>query len=413
MKDKEIEKLIKQENKRQNKGLELIASENFASKEVRKAMSTCLTNKYAEGYPNARYYGGCKYIDQIEQLAIDRACKLFRCKYANVQPHSGSQANFAAYEALRRYLKITDRKMKVLSVELNEGGHLTHGSNVSFSSHYYDFSFYHLDALGKIDFDIVEEALKENKPDVILVGYSAYPYEIDFAAFKQLADKYHCLMMVDMAHIAGLVAAEEHTSPFPYADIVTSTTHKTLRGPRGGLILTNNDTLAKHINSSVFPFSQGGPLENIIAAKAICFKEAMQPEFKQYIKQVKANTQLFAETMQYYGVKCSSSDNHLMYINVYDSFSMTGLEAQQYLEEIGITVNKNMIPGDKLSPKYTSGIRIGFAALTTRGVTQEQVHQIASIIFTYLKMHDYIVSNNEIEEYKRQVSQIANTLKRI
>lgn len=255
MKDKEIEKLIKQENKRQNKGLELIASENFASKEVRKAMSTCLTNKYAEGYPNARYYGGCKYIDQIEQLAIDRACKLFRCKYANVQPHSGSQANFAAYEALRRYLKITDRQMKVLSVELNEGGHLTHGSNVSFSSHYYDFSFYHLGALGKIDFDIVEEALKENKPDVILVGYSAYPYEIDFATFKQLADKYHCLMMVDMAHIAGLVAAEEHTSPFPYADIVTSTTHKTLRGPRGGLILTNNDTLAKHINVSVFPLT--------------------------------------------------------------------------------------------------------------------------------------------------------------
>ena len=255
MKDKEIEKLIKQENKRQNKGLELIASENFASKEVRKAMSTCLTNKYAEGYPNARYYGGCKYIDQIEQLAIDRACKLFRCKYANVQPHSGSQANFAAYEALRRYLKITDRKMKVLSVELNEGGHLTHGSNVSFSSHYYDCSFYHLDTLGKIDFDIVEEALKENKPDVILVGYSAYPYEIDFAAFKQLADKYHCLMMVDMAHIAGLVAAEEHKSPFPYAEMVTSTTHKTLRGPRGGLILTNNDTLAKHINVSVFPLT--------------------------------------------------------------------------------------------------------------------------------------------------------------
>lgn len=413
MKDKEIKKLIKLENRRQNEGLELIASENFASKEVRKAMSSCLTNKYAEGYPNARYYGGCQYIDKIEQLAIKRATQLFRCKYANVQPHSGSQANFAAYEALRRYLKLTDRKMKILSVELNEGGHLTHGSNVSFSSSYYDFCFYHLDASGRIDFDLVEEAMKENKPDVILVGFSAYPYEINFANFKQLCDKYNCLMMVDMAHIAGLIAAEEHMNPFPYADIVTSTTHKTLRGPRGGLILTNNDTLAKHINSSLFPFSQGGPIENIIAAKAICFKEAMQPEFKEYIKQVKNNTKIFAENMKYYGVNCSNSNNHLMYINVYKSFSITGLEAQERLEKIGITVNKNMIPGDILSPKCTSGIRIGFAALTTRGVNIEQIDEIASIIFTYLKMYDYIVSNNGIDEYKKEVKKIAKSLKRI
>ena len=411
MKDKEVSRLIKLEHKRQNNSIELIASENFASKQVREAMATCLTNKYAEGYPKKRYYGGCQYIDAIEQLAIDRATQLFRCKYANVQPHSGSQANFAAYRALEKYLHLVGRKMKILSIKLDEGGHISHGSEASFSSHYYDFSFYELDSTNHIDFDLIEQALQENKPDVLLTGYSAYPYEIDFAKFKQLADKYHCLLMVDMAHIAGLVATGEHPSPFPYADIVTSTTHKTLRGPRGGLILTNNDELAKLVNSAVFPFTQGGPLENIIAAKAVCFKEAMSKEFKDYIHQVKLNTKEFADTLQSYGVYCSNSDNHLMYIDTYKSFNMTGKDAQEALSEIDITVNKNMLPHDKLSPALTSGIRIGFAALTTRGCTEYIAHKLASIIFTYLKMYNYLESSGEIKKYKQQVKNIVSLLK--
>lgn len=263
----EIYELIEKEFERQENGIELIASENYPSKAVREPMSTILTAKYAEGYPGKRYYGGCEYIDQIENIAINRAKQLFGAQFANVQPHSGSQANAAAYRALEKQLikdgKLKDRKMKILSVQLNDGGHLTHGSSVSFSSNLYDFSFYNLDETGHIDFDLVEEAIIENKPDVILAGYSAYPYQVDFSKFKELADKYNCKFIVDMAHIAGLVAAGLHQNPCEYADIVTTTTHKTLRGPRGGLILTNDEELYKYINSAVFPYYQGGPLEHV------------------------------------------------------------------------------------------------------------------------------------------------------
>ena len=306
MKDKEVMKLIKEEHKRQNNVLELIASENFVSEDILNAVGSILTNKYAEGYPSKRYYGGCQYIDNIEQLAIDRACKLFACKFANVQPHSGSQANAAAYRALENLLRKEGklnkgagyRKMRILTMDLNSGSHLTHGSPVSFSSTLYDFYFFNLGEDGKIDFKIVEEAIKEYKPDVLLSGYSAYPYEIDFSEFRRLANDYHCKFMVDMAHIAGLVAVGEHMSPIPYADIVTSTTHKTLRGPRGGLILTNNYELFKNVNSAVFPYYQGGPLEHVIAGKAICFYEAMQPDFKDYILSVKLNTKAFINVLK-------------------------------------------------------------------------------------------------------------------
>lgn len=376
--------LINEETKRQNEGLELIASENYVSKDILKAMGSILTNKYAEGYVGNRYYGGCKYIDQVEQYAIDKACELFRCKFANVQPHSGSQANAAAYRALEKYLKL-DRKMKILTMNLNSGSHLSHGSKVSFSSNLYDFDFFDLNNNGKIDFDIIEEKIKSFNPDVILSGYSAYPYEIDFSKFRELADKYKCMFMVDMAHIAGLVAADEHMSPIPYADIVTATTHKTLRGPRGGLILTNNEELYKLVNSAVFPYYQGGPLEHIIAAKAICFEEALKPEFKEYIKLVKINTKAFSDYLRQLGVKCSETENHLTLVDVKSSFGLTGLEAQEKLEEINITTNKNMIPNDTEKPNKTSGLRIGFAALTTRNLLPRDAMIIARVIYDYLK----------------------------
>lgn len=376
--------LINEETKRQNEGLELIASENYVSKDILKAMGSILTNKYAEGYPDKRYYGGCKYIDQVEQYAIDKACELFKCKFANVQPHSGSQANAAAYRALEKYLKL-DRKMKILTMNLNSGSHLSHGSKVSFSSNLYDFDFFDLNNNGKIDFDIIEEKIKSFNPDVILSGYSAYPYEIDFSKFRELADKYKCMFMVDMAHIAGLVAADEHMSPIPYADIVTATTHKTLRGPRGGLILTNNEELYKLVNSAVFPYYQGGPLEHIIAAKAICFEEALKPEFKEYIKLVKTNTKAFSDYLRQLGVKCSETENHLTLVDVKSSFGLTGLEAQEKLEEINITTNKNMIPNDTEKPNKTSGLRIGFAALTTRNLLPRDAMIIARVIYDYLK----------------------------
>ena len=273
--DKEILELIKLESKRQNEGIELIASENYASKEVREICSSILTNKYAEGYPNRRYYGGCEFVDKIEQIAIDRVCKLFNVKYANVQPHSGSQANAAAYRAL------LPNGGKILSLVLNDGGHLTHGSPVSFSSHLYNFVHYPLNDEGKLDYDKILEIAEKEKPDLILAGYSAYPYQIDFKKFKEIADKVNAKFIVDMAHIAGLIAANVHQNPCDYADVVTSTTHKTLRGPRGGIILTNSEELIKKINSAIFPYYQGGPLEHIIGAKAVCFKEWQQEETKE------------------------------------------------------------------------------------------------------------------------------------
>ncbi len=375
--DKEIRDLILLEQKRQNDGIELIASENYASQEVREMMSSILTNKYAEGYPGKRYYGGCEFVDAVEQVAIDRACQLFGSKFANVQPHSGSQANAAAYRAL------LPEGGKVLSLVLNDGGHLTHGSPVSFSSHMYSFVHYPLKD-GHLDYDEIERLALEEKPNLILAGYSAYPYAIDFKRFREIADKVGAYLMVDMAHIAGLVATGEHMSPVPYADIVTTTTHKTLRGPRGGLILCNDEEIIKRVNSAIFPYYQGGPLEHIIAAKAVCFKEAMSDDFKKYIHQVVVNTASCADEFIKLGAKASGTDNHLFLLNVLDTYGINGKEAQLALEEIGITTNKNMIPNDTLTPGKTSGLRIGFAAVTTRGCNGSQAREIARIINSYL-----------------------------
>ena len=394
--DKQIFDLIKEESIRQNEGIELIASENYASTTVREACGSILTNKYAEGYPNARYYGGCEIVDKVEMLAIERVCKLFNVKYANVQPHSGSQANAAAYHAL------LPKGGKILSLVLNDGGHLTHGSNVSFSSHFYTFVHYPLDSEGRLDYNKIEEIAKEEQPDLILAGYSAYPYEIDFKRFKEICDKVQCFFMVDMAHIAGLIAAKEHQNPCDYADIVTSTTHKTLRGPRGGLILTNNEKLIKKINSAIFPFYQGGPLEHIIAGKAVCFKEALDDSFKDYAKLVKSNTLTCRNTLLELGAKVSGTENHLFLLNTLDTYGLTGKEAQNKLEEIGITTNKNMIPGDTLSPKETSGLRIGFAAVTTRGCNNIDAKVVATLIHKYLK--EEITQASAKEEVKNLVS---------
>ena len=385
--DQEINKYLLLEQDRQNNGLELIASENYASKEVREMSGSILTNKYAEGYPGKRYYGGCEYVDQIEQIAIDRACKLFGSKFANVQPHSGSQANAAAYRAL------LPEGGKILSLVLNDGGHLTHGSPVSFSSHLYAFVHYPLNN-GHLDYDEIERIAIEEKPDLIMSGYSSYPYAIDFKRFKEIADKVGAYFMVDMAHIAGLVATGEHISPIPYADVVTSTTHKTLRGPRGGLILCNDEEIATRINKAIFPYYQGGPLEHTIAAKAVCFKEALSNDFKEYIKNVVINTKACADKFEKLGAKVSGTDNHLFLLNVLDTYGVTGKDAQIALEEIGITTNKNMLPNDTLKPGQTSGLRIGFAAVTTRGCTKEQAEQVATIIHQYL--------NKSIDKEKAQ-----------
>ena len=376
MKNKDIKDLIKLETKRQNEGIELIASENYASKEVRKACSSILTNKYAEGYPGRRYYGGCEFVDKIERLAISNACKLFGSKFANVQPHSGSQANAAAYHAL------LPNGGKILSLTLNDGGHLTHGSPVSFSSHEYQFVFYALKD-GHLDYDEILKTAKKEKPDLLLAGYSAYPYAIDFKRLSEIAKEVGCLFMVDMAH------------------------HKTLRGPRGGLILTNNEELIKKINSAVFPFYQGGPLEHIIAAKAICFKEAIDPSFKEYIKSVVRNTHACADEFKKLGAVSSGTDNHLFLLNVLDSFGITGKEAQNKLEEIGITLNKNMIPNDTKKPNETSGLRIGFAASTTRGCNEIQARKIANII------HNYLKGTSSIDEAKKEVRSITSKWKKI
>lgn len=391
-----IFELIKLESIRQNEGIELIASENYASKEVREACGSILTNKYAEGYPNRRYYGGCEVVDQVEQLAIDRACELFNVKYANVQPHSGSQANAVAYRAL------LPEGGKILSLVLNDGGHLTHGSPVSFSSHFYNFVHYPLDKNGKLDYEVIKELALKEQPDLLLAGYSAYPYAIDFKKLREICDEAKCLFMVDMAHIAGLIAGGVHQNPVDYADVVTSTTHKTLRGPRGGLVLTNNDKLIKKINSAAFPFYQGGPFEHIIAGKAICFKEALNDEFKQYAKDIIINTKACRDELAKLGAIVSDTDNHLFLLNTLDSYNLTGKKAQELLETINVTTNKNMIPNDTLSPKETSGLRIGFAAVTTRGCNKEDAIKIASLIHKFLKGE--ITEANAKEEVKVLVS---------
>ena len=396
-----IFELINLESKRQNEGIELIASENYASKYVREACGSILTNKYAEGYPNKRYYGGCEVVDQVEQLAIDRACELFNAKYANVQPHSGSQANAIAYRAL------LPNGGKILSLVLNDGGHLTHGSPVSFSSHFYEFIHYPLNKDGKLDYEVIKQIAIDEKPDLLLAGYSAYPYQIDFKKLKEICDEANCLFIVDMAHIAGLVAGGVHQNPVDYADVVTSTTHKTLRGPRGGLVLTNNEKLIKKINSAAFPFYQGGPFEHIIAGKAICFKEALNDEFKQYAKNIVDNTKACCEEFKKQGALVSDTDNHLFLLNTLDSYNLTGKQAQQLLEEINVTTNKNMIPNDTLSPKETSGLRIGFAAVTTRGCSKEQAVTIANLI------HEFLSNKITKEEAQKEVEKLVSNWKQI
>ncbi|MBF0312247.1 MAG: serine hydroxymethyltransferase [Oligoflexia bacterium] len=381
--DPEIHQLIENELMRQEEGLELIASENYASKAVMAAQGSVLTNKYAEGYPLKRYYGGCEFIDGVEELARTRVKKLFGADYANVQPHSGAQANMAAYFAI---LKPGD---KILGMNLSEGGHLTHGSPVNFSGQLYQVIAYGVHPEREtIDYDLLEEIAKRERPRVIVAGASAYPRTIDFIRMKEIARSVDAFLMVDMAHIAGLVATGLHPSPVGIADIVTSTTHKTLRGPRGGIILASAAEWEKKLDASVFPGMQGGPLEHVIAAKAVAFKEALDPSFTTYQKQVIANARAMAEKLMSEGVKLVSNgtDNHLMLIKT-DSVNMSGKEAQKVLEQVAITCNKNMVPGDKRSPFVTSGIRLGTPAITTRGLKEDHVRQIAGWIASALKNH--------------------------
>lgn len=368
--------LIAKERERQEHGIELIASENWVSKEVCEAQGSILTNKYAEGYPGRRYYGGCEFVDEIEQLTIDRAKELFDAKFANVQPHSGAQANMAAYYTV---LKPGD---KVLGMNLTDGGHLTHGSPVNFSGKLYDFIAYGVDKeTEQIDYDELEKTAIEEKPKLIVAGASAYPRKIDFKRLREIADKAEAYLMVDMAHIAGLVAAGEHMNPVPYADIVTTTTHKTLRGPRGGMILSNNEDLFKKINSAVFPGLQGGPLEHVIAAKGVSFGEALSDDFKAYQHQIILNAKAMAETFEEnkIGMVSGGTDNHLILLKVYEQ-GHTGQEIEKALDEVGITANKNTIPFETLSPVKTSGLRLGTPAITSRGFKEEDAKKVAECI---------------------------------
>ena len=389
--DPEIYNLVIEEYNRQNNGLELIASENRPSESVLEAQASYHTLKYAEGYPGKRYYGGCRIIDKTEQLAIDRACKLFNCKYANVQPHSGAQANTAVMFALA---KPGDT---ILGMSLNSGGHLTHGAKPTFSGKYFNAIQYEVDEQSyEIDYQKLEEMVWAHRPRILIVGASAYSREIDFARIRYFLEKYNknlelefrCYLMVDMAHIAGLVAVGLHQSPIPYADVVTTTTHKTLRGPRGGLILTNRDDLIEKINKAVFPGIQGGPLENIIAAKAVCFGEALKPEFKEYMLKVKENTNYLANELINLGcdVLTEGTDNHLLLLDLRNT-NITGQELQDRLENVGITANKNAIPFDTANKMTTSGLRLGAAAVTSRGLGLVEMKTLAKIV--YLCIKDY------------------------
>ena len=373
--DPELAEAMQRELVRQRQNIELIASENIVSPAVMAAMGTVLTNKYAEGYPAHRYYGGCAYVDQVEQIAINRACELFGAKFANVQPHSGAQANLAVYFAL---LEVGDT---ILGMDLAAGGHLTHGSPVNMSGKNYNFVPYGVNADGYLDYDALRRLAQEVKPKMIVAGASAYPRAIKFDVLADIAHEVGAYLMVDMAHIAGLVAGGAHQSPVPYADVVTTTTHKTLRGPRGGLILTNNEELAKKINKAVFPGTQGGPLEHVIAAKAVCFGEALRPEFKEYARKIVENAQVLADALTARGVKLVSggTDNHLMLIDLSDE-ECTGKELEHNLDEVHITANKNSVPGEKRSPFVTSGVRIGTPAVTTRGFGPEEMKVIADCI---------------------------------
>ncbi len=390
--DSELAAAMSDELKRQQRNLELIASENIVSPAVMAAMGSVLTNKYAEGYPGKRYYGGCEYVDVVESIAIERAKKLFGAGYANVQPHSGAQANTAVYFAL---LEPGDT---VLGMSLAHGGHLTHGSPVNLSGKYFNFVPYGLnEETGFLDYDQVEALAKENKPKLIVAGASAYPRKIDFKRLSEIAKSVGAYFMVDMAHIAGLVAAGEHESPVPYADIVTTTTHKTLRGPRGGMILTNDEELAKKINKAIFPGTQGGPLMHVIAAKAVCFGEALKPEFKEYGRQIVKNAAVLASSLLEKGFDLVSggTDNHLMLVDL-RPFNITGKDLETKLDEVYITVNKNAIPNDPQKPAFTSGVRIGTPAVTTRGLKEDDMKEIAECI--YLTAKDFDNSKEKIRD---------------
>jgi len=396
--DNEVATAIAEELNRQRTHIELIASENFVSRAVLEAQGSVLTNKYAEGYSGKRYYGGCEFVDVVETIAIERVCKLFNAKFANVQPHSGASANLAAYNAI---LMPGD---KILGMSLDAGGHLTHGYSVNFSGKMYQAVNYGLKDNGYIDYDKVEEIALNELPNVIVAGASAYPRIIDFKKFREIADKVtekagrKCYLMVDMAHIAGLVAAGLHPNPIDYADIVTSTTHKTLRGPRGGLILTNDEALAKKINSSVFPGCQGGPLMHVIAGKAVAFKEALDPSFKDYAAQVIKNCKALADELMKLGYNLVSggTDNHLILVDIYGSVGVTGKKAENILHSVNITANKNAIPNDTQKPTITSGLRLGTAAITTRGFNEDELRMVARFIDKALRNKDNEEVLNEV-----------------
>jgi glycine hydroxymethyltransferase len=394
--DREVYDIIEAEKTRQIEHLEMIASENFTFPAVMEAMGSVFTNKYAEGYPYKRYYGGCEQADKVEQLAIDRACELFNCKFANVQPHSGSSANAAVYTAL---LKPYD---KILGMDLSHGGHLTHGSKVSFSGKNYQSFSYGVTAEGYIDYDEVEKIAMIVRPKIIVCGASAYSRTIDFKRFREIADKVNALLMADVAHIAGLVVADEHPSPFPYADVVTTTTHKTLRGPRSGLILSNSEEIITAVNKSIFPGMQGGPLVHVIAAKAVGFKYNLAPEWKVYAKQVKTNISVLADILvkRGYDIVSNGTDNHLILVS-FIGREFSGKDADAALGRAGITVNKNTVPGETRSPFVTSGIRVGSAALTARGMGEKEFTLIGQKIADVLDD----INNTELQD------NIANELK--
>lgn len=396
--DKEIFSYINMELERQNTHLEMIASENFTFPSVMEAMGSILTNKYAEGYPNKRYYGGCEFVDKIEEIAIERAKKLFGCSYANVQPHAGSQANAAVYSAL---LKPYD---KILGMDLSHGGHLTHGSKVSLTGQMYQSFFYGVELDGYIDYDKVESIANATRPNLIVCGFSAYSRELDFKRFREIADSVGAILVADIAHVAGLVVAGEYPNPFPYADVVTTTTHKTLRGPRGGMILTNNEEYAIKINKAVFPGMQGGPLMHVIAGKAVGFGENLKPEWKEYAKQVKLNALELANVLKGrgYSIVSGGTDNHLVLLSFLDR-DFSGKDADLALGNAGITVNKNTVPGEIRSPFVTSGIRIGSPALTARGFKEKEFNIVANKIADVL---------DDINNLKKQ-EQIKNDLKDI
>jgi glycine hydroxymethyltransferase len=398
--DPEIYSLIQNEMARQKHGLELIASENFASQAVIAAMGNVLTNKYAEGLPGKRYYGGCQVVDKVEDIAIERVCKLFGAKFANVQPHSGAQANAAVYLAM---LQSGD---KVLGLDLSHGGHLTHGSKVNFSGILYESHFYRLNPETEtIDYENVRQVAHEVKPKMIIAGASAYARVLDFKKFREIADEVGAFLMVDMAHIAGLVAAGEHPSPIPHAHVTTSTTHKTLRGPRGGIILWNDESLTAKLNKAVFPGIQGGPLEHIIAAKAVCFKEALEPAFKTYQKQVVENARALAAGLTRRGVKLVSggTDNHLMLLDLSPT-PITGKQLEEALGKVEITVNKNTVPSEKRSPFVTSGVRIGTPSLTSRGMKSQEMETLAELMCNVIKNIDNLA---ELDKIRREVLALA------